>query len=120
MHDAGKILSGLVVFLAIATLPLWYHAVRDARAEPPEVALPAGETECVAPTEYMRELHMDLLNEWRDDSVRGGDPIHIGIGGKHFQKSFSGTCMNCHSNREQFCDRCHQYVGVDPYCWSCH
>lgn len=30
------------------------------------------------------------------------------------------SCMDCHSNRDQFCDRCHFYVSVDPYCWDCH
>ena len=34
--------------------------------------------------------------------------------------SLAGTCMKCHSNKAEFCDRCHDYAGVSPDCWSCH
>jgi hypothetical protein len=34
--------------------------------------------------------------------------------------SLSQGCLGCHSNKEQFCDTCHNYAGVKPNCWSCH
>jgi hypothetical protein len=34
--------------------------------------------------------------------------------------SLTGTCLDCHSDKEKFCDACHTYSAVDPYCWDCH
>jgi hypothetical protein len=28
--------------------------------------------------------------------------------------------MGCHVNKSEFCDRCHDYTAVTPYCWECH
>ena len=120
MHDAGKILAGLVVFLALVTTPLWYHSVTGTVTAPPELEYPAGEDKCVADKEYMTSFHMDLLNEWRDDVVRRNDRVHKGLDGIEYDKSLSRTCMNCHVNKDKFCDRCHDYAGVKPYCWDCH
>jgi hypothetical protein len=120
MHDGGKIIAGLVIFLAIVTFPFWYQAARGAEPGPPELAAPTEGKECVAPTEYMKVLHMDLLNVWRDQAVRDGDRFYLGVDGKEYQKSLVGTCIGCHGNRKQFCDRCHAYVGTQPHCWDCH
>jgi hypothetical protein len=30
------------------------------------------------------------------------------------------TCLNCHNNKSKFCDQCHNYAEVTPYCWECH
>jgi hypothetical protein len=120
MHDAGKVIAGLVIFLALVTSPMWYQVARGAETKPPELALVADGKDCVAPAEYMRALHMDLLNVWRDEAVRDGDRTYLGVGGKEYEKSLAGTCLSCHSSKEQFCDRCHAYVGAEPYCWDCH
>jgi hypothetical protein len=120
MHDGGKIMVGLVIFLAIVTSPMWYHSLKGAELGPPALTLPTQSQSCVAPTPYMRTLHMDLLNQWRDDSVRSEDATYVGLDGRVYQKSLSATCMSCHSSKEQFCDRCHEYVAVEPYCWDCH
>jgi hypothetical protein len=120
MHDGGKITAGLAVFLALVTLPIWYQAARGAETTPPKLQIVADSEECVAPSQYMRALHMDLLNVWRDEAVRDGDRTYVGVGGKEYDKSLAGTCMGCHSSKEQFCDRCHDYVGAEPYCWDCH
>jgi hypothetical protein len=120
MHDAGKVTAGLVVFLALVTLPVWYQAARGAGTAAPELEKATGGPECVAPAEYMRSLHMDLLNVWRDEAVRDGDRIYAGVGGANYEKSLTGTCLGCHASREAFCDRCHEYVGAEPYCWDCH
>jgi hypothetical protein len=68
----------------------------------------------------MRSSHMDLLNAWRDDVVRRADRVWVGPHGKEYDKSLSLTCMGCHSNKAEFCDRCHNYASVNPYCWECH
>jgi hypothetical protein len=120
MHDAGKIITGLVIFLAIVISPVLYQTVKGADVGPPELTLPTGTQQCVTETAYMRVLHMDLLNEWRDDAVRTRSRTYIGLGGKEYDKSLTATCMGCHSSRDEFCDRCHAYVGVKPYCWDCH
>nr|CAJ31171.1 Hdr-like menaquinol-oxidizing enzyme, subunit E (HmeE) [uncultured sulfate-reducing bacterium] len=102
------------------TSPMWFHLVKGKESAAPELVLPTEYRECVAPTSYMRTLHMDLLNEWRDDVVRNGDRVHVAPDGKQYDKSLSRTCMNCHSNKTEFCDRCHDYAAVKPYCWECH
>jgi hypothetical protein len=120
MYDGGKIVTGLVIFLALVTLPVWYQAARGAETGLPELAAATGGKECVAPTEYMLVYHMDMLNGWKDQAVRNGDRLYIGLGGREYWKSLNGTCLGCHSSREAFCDRCHGYMGAEPYCWACH
>ncbi len=75
--------------------------------------------ECVNTAEYMRTSHMDLLNDWRDKVVRENIRF-TSINGKKTEMSLTKTCMSCHSNKEQFCDQCHNYLEVTPYCWDCH
>ncbi len=120
MFDTGKILAGLILFLVIVTSPMWWHMAKGTVPEVPDPKITTEAKECVAPTPYMRSLHMDLLNDWRDDVVRKGDRIHTGSDGKQYDKSLSRTCMSCHSNKADFCDQCHDYAGVTPYCWDCH
>ncbi len=122
MYDAGKIILGLVVFVALATSPLWFNAVTAETPEAPEIQLPTnGSTECVESIEYMRSSHMDLLSEWRDDVVRTGMRDYVSTSnGKVYDMSLSRTCMDCHANKAEFCDACHDYLAVSPYCWDCH
>ena len=121
MHDAGKIMAGLVVFLAIVTAPMWYQLAKGGESGPPDLGIATGNQRCVAPTPYMRTNHMNLLDEWRDEAVRGGERTHIGPDGKEYEKSLSVTCLGaCHSSKEEFCDQCHEYVGARPHCWDCH
>jgi len=120
MHDTGKIITGLIVFLVIITSPMWYHKASGTVPTIPDPKIISDSKVCVAPTDYMKVLHMDLLNEWRDDVVRRDDRFYLGLDGKEYEKSLSHTCMDCHSNKSEFCDRCHDYTGVEPYCWDCH
>jgi hypothetical protein len=121
MHDAGKVMVGLVIFLAVVTSPVWSHALKGTAVGAPELTIGGESTVCVAETSYMRSLHMDLLNDWRDEAVRDGDRVYVGLGGVEYDKSIGGTCLeSCHSNREEFCDRCHEYVGEEVTCWECH
>jgi hypothetical protein len=105
---------------------------------------------CVNSTNYMRAWHMQLLDEWRHEVVRDGDRYYrpskqaidtrldqrmmdqwrhlvsdgerryIPKSDKVYYKSLQVTCMDCHSNKSKFCDQCHDYMGVKPYCWDCH
>jgi len=120
MYDAGKIIIGLVVFIALVSYPIWYDAARGDIPTSADPKIVTSEKECVAPTEYMKANHMDLLNQWRDDVVRKGVRVYTAESGRKFEMSLTHTCMDCHSNKSEFCDECHNYAGVDPYCWDCH
>ncbi len=120
MHDAGKILAGLIIFLALLTSPIWYNAASGRASYVPEPKIITKAEQCVAPKDYMKANHMDLLNEWRDLVVRDGKRIYDSFDGKEYIMSLSNTCMDCHSNKSDFCDSCHDYGGVKPYCWDCH
>lgn len=120
------------IFLAIFTSPIWYNAafgqVEWNQPEPPSTG-----DECILPTADIRLEHMELLDDWRDEVVREGmrnrgDKMVNGevVQGDleraegYPEKSLTDTCLGCHTNRETFCDRCHEFVGEDPYCWDCH
>ena len=111
MHDAGKIIPGLIIFLLLVTFPIWYTAARGQSGHRPELEYPAGEEKCVESKEYMRAWHMDLLNEWRDSVVRHGERTYTAGDHQTYDMSLQGTCMKCHTNKASFCDRCHGYVG---------
>ena len=68
----------------------------------------------------MRTSHMKLLDEWRHEVVRDGDRFYKAANGETYYKSLQVTCMECHSNKSKFCDQCHDYMAVSPYCWDCH
>lgn len=122
MYNAKWILPGIVLFVALAASPFLYNFVSRAEAAPPQVTLPATEKQCVESAEFMRSEHMQLLVQWRDEVVRDGQRSYISrYSGKTFDKSLSGTCLaQCHTDKVEFCDRCHDYAAVSPDCWSCH
>lgn len=120
MRDRAAIVATLVLFLALVTAPVWYARAAGVTARGPELRLPEKEKACVMPVAYMRASHMDLLVAWRDDAVRRQDRTHVSPDGRTFTKSLTGTCLRCHANKAEFCDRCHSYAGVTPYCWDCH
>lgn len=120
MYDAGKVIVGLVVFLALITFPTWYNVATGKATYVPELAKPVKGERCVADTEYMRASHMDLLNTWRDQVVRHNVRVYVADDGARYNMSLTSTCLDCHSNKKEFCDRCHDYMSVDPYCWDCH
>ena len=121
MYDAGKIIGGLIIFLILITSPLWYNMASGKSGDIPDPKIVTDEKQCVMPTEYMKSDHMDLLNQWRNSAVRENDRIHISHENRKFNKSLTNTCLNCHSNKAEFCDECHNYSAVDePDCWNCH
>lgn len=124
LYDAGKIIAGIVIFLILITFPLWYG--RGKAVAPPDLQLdtPAiqqlADKRCVEDTAFMRANHMKLLATWRDDVVRDGKRFYTATDGRTVEMSLTGSCLKCHSNKDRFCDRCHDYAGVKPTCWSCH
>jgi cytochrome c len=120
MYDAGKVIVGLVIFLALLTFPTWYNVATGQATYVPQLEKAVKGERCVADTTYMKASHMDLLNTWRDDVVRKGERVYTADDGSRYNMSLTLTCLDCHSNKAEFCDRCHNYMSVDPYCWDCH
>jgi hypothetical protein len=120
MFDTGKIIVGLVVFLILITFPVWYNVAKGKATYVPDLEKPATADRCVAATDYMTAHHMDLLNDWRDRVVRKGERIYVDSYGTKYEMSLTNTCLSCHTNKDKFCDKCHNYMGVSPYCWDCH
>ncbi len=120
MNDRFKIILGLVIFLVLITFPIWYNVASGNDGYVPELEKPLNATECVRATDYMTSNHMDLLDEWRDKVVREGERMDTDHHGNEIEMSLTRNCLGCHTNKDQFCDKCHDYLGVEPYCWECH
>jgi hypothetical protein len=120
MSEKARIVAGLAVFLAVVAFPIWYPLGASGDSSRPELELPEGEERCVEDTEYMTANHMDLLNEWRNAVVREGETEYTSSSGERFVMSLTGTCLDCHTDRDVFCNRCHDYANVAPKCWDCH
>ncbi|MFH2219734.1 MAG: sulfate reduction electron transfer complex DsrMKJOP subunit DsrJ [Pseudomonadota bacterium] len=121
MYDRGKVIAGLIIFVVMVTFPFWYNHGKAAPA--PEVKLSEkakAAKECVRPKEFMTGGHMQLLDTWRDTVVRNGKRIYVNESGKEYTMSLTNTCLDCHDQKAEFCDRCHNYASVRPYCWTCH
>ena len=119
MRERAWIFTGLAAFLALALAPVWQSALHGA-VRKPEPKIVTKAKQCVEPTAEMRRNHMELLNAWRDTVVRRDQRTYLAADGKTVTMSLSGTCMNCHPNKKEFCDACHNYMAVSPYCWECH
>lgn len=121
MNDKNKIIAGLIVFVVVVTFPIWFNMGKAAPVPEPELSAEAKAAKvCVRETAYMTAEHMQLLDEWRESVVREGKRVYVNSSGKEFNMSLSNTCLDCHSNKAEFCDRCHTYASADPYCWDCH
>ncbi|NOZ70055.1 MAG: menaquinol oxidoreductase [Deferribacteres bacterium] len=123
MYDGGKIIIGLIIFLAIVTFP-FYSNIGKANVKPaPDLNTPAiqelEEKKCIEPTGYMRANHMKLLKQWMDDLQEFDKDTYKASDCKVYDSSYD-TCMECHVSQKNFCDRCHTYAAVKPYCWECH
>lgn len=122
MYNGGLITAGLALFLVLVTLPFWYNVTMGESAARPELEMPDPKQhpKCVAPLEQMRSSHMDILDNWRNSVVRDGERFYTAADGTKYEMSLTKTCLDCHANKEKFCDRCHDYMGVKPYCMDCH
>ena len=121
MNNKNKIITGLIIFLGIITFPFWYNMGKAAPGIEPELSAKAkAAKKCVRSASYMKAEHMQLLDAWRESVVREGERIYVNEEGTQFNMSLSNTCLDCHSNKAQFCDKCHDYASARPYCWDCH
>lgn len=121
MYDGGKIITGLIIFLILLLFPVWYQMGKAAKPIEPELTQQAKDAgQCVEEKDFMKTQHMKLLDRWRQEVVRGSERYYISSSGKEYYKSLQVTCMECHSNKSKFCDQCHNYMGVVPFCWDCH
>lgn len=120
LYDGNKIIPGVIIFLIIFLYPLYSNLGGAAPVPKPEKPKASVAKQCVMPTEYMRAEHMKVVDDWRNQVVRYGDRIWTSPSGQSFNMSLSNTCMECHNDKAKFCDKCHNYVGVTPYCWDCH
>lgn len=140
MYNAKYIWPGIVIFLGLFTFPFWSN-FGSPKYERPAVAMPQGKaadaaqwakipdqkerialpgTACVEPAEFMRAEHMQILDDWRDMALREGKREYVASNGSVWTISLQNTCMQCHANKADFCDKCHNSNSVNPYCWDCH
>jgi hypothetical protein len=137
MRERAIIYAALAVFLLLATFPFWYTLGAGGDSSPPDLERPRDGIQCVEDREFMAAHHMDLLDQWRNAVVREGQSQYVSKAfGKQYEMSLTKTCMGCHTNRETFCQRCHEYADVLPLqlpgapataqrsrgigCWDCH
>lgn len=113
-------MTGLRTLLAglILCVPLAVAADGQRTPQPKIVIEKAGS--CIAPVEEMRRNHPDMLKHQRYVTV------HTGTRGARVRLN---ACIECHANRvngsvvgsnENFCQGCHQFVGVRLDCFECH
>lgn len=78
---------------------------------------------CVAPTDFMRRNHFELITHQR------GITVHQGI--RDTDNSLAG-CVDCHVRKDasgqhvaidapgEFCAACHEFTGATLDCFTCH
>ena len=121
IYDKGKIFLGLAIFLGLVASPFWYNPVFGTGATaPPAVKLPKEAKQCVLPKDRMRAEHMQVIYDWRETVVRGGGRMYRHPDGVEREMSLSNTCLACHEGKKEFCNTCHGYLAVQPFCWDCH
>ncbi len=129
IYDKGPVFLGIVVFLALALFPFYNNFGKTNKKPDPKTDTPEimeyeklnGKKECVESKAFMRAEHMVVLNDWRDGVVRDAYRGYISTAnGKRFNMSIQNGCMKCHSSKKKFCDECHNYMAVKPFCWDCH
>ncbi|MBF0160140.1 MAG: hypothetical protein HQL58_11525 [Magnetococcales bacterium] len=95
----------MAILLLTDSPPVWAMGAAVPQLEP------AAGKPCVRDPAWMRRNHPDFLKQMRDRTVREGVRI---------RSESLAQCASCHQSRAQFCDRCHQYAGVEPDCFTCH
>ena len=122
IYDKGKIFLGLAIFVGLVASPFWYNPVfGTGRRRRPRCQLPKDAKQCVLPQAEMRASHMQVIYDWRETVVRGGGRRSTARRtARELQMSLSNTCLGCHEDKKEFCDTCHEYLAVQPFCWDCH
>jgi hypothetical protein len=106
----------MIVVAVVILSPLAYSVVtaifaHEAQGRDVILERPAPEhKKCVRETVYMRYHHWELLREIREEVVRYGVRGEVGL----------YMCKDCHTNRDKFCNQCHDVSSVNPDCYGCH
>ena len=117
IYNKAVVFPILFLFVALITFPFWNGGV----PQKPTPKVIQTDVQCVESAEWMRANHMKLLDDWRHSVVREQDREYTSTAtGKVFNKSLSNTCLDCHSNKTEFCDSCHTYASVKLNCFGCH
>jgi len=129
IYNKGPVFLGIAVFLALALFPFYNNFGKAVKPPEPKTDTPEimeyeklnGKKECVESKAFMRAEHMVLIYDWRDSVVRDMNRQYVSTAtGKRFNMSLQNGCMHCHSSKKKFCDECHNYLAVKPFCWDCH
>jgi len=126
IYDGCKIILGIVIGIAFFTMPIWLNLSSAQSKVKPKLVYPTDARQCIDDKDYMNHYHMDLLNYWRDSVVRLNmryvvrNGVVLTHNGQKLEMSLTLTCLKCHSDKKNFCDQCHNYLQVKPYCWDCH
>ncbi len=125
MYDENKVIPMIIVFVILVTLPLWYNLGKTAPQPERKIDTPViqamKDKRCLEPKAAMITTHMKILDQWRIEVVRGDSVRQMTTAdGRVFEKSLQNGCLKCHSNKTKFCDQCHNYLQVKPFCWDCH
>lgn len=124
MYKGGRIIAFAAIFCLVVLSPFMVNAFGAPSGPDVSLDTPAinamENKQCIVSTQDIKDNHMQMLDQWRNDVVREGSRDFTNSSGQVYEKSLDGTCLECHSNRQEFCDKCHDYAGVKPYCWECH
>ena len=119
---------GLLLALAVALLAIAGVSSADGKADWSDWKSGTSraatvEKSCVRDAAFMRRNHMEVIKHARIDTVRKGVR---GLDGS------LSECIACHVNTDdkgapipvnqegQFCEACHEFVGVALDCYQCH
>ncbi|MDR1777908.1 MAG: sulfate reduction electron transfer complex DsrMKJOP subunit DsrJ [Desulfovibrio sp.] len=119
MYNAKAVITGILIFLVLCTSPFWASRTGKDYTKT-GIVLPKDEKNCVENRDFMRAEHMRLLNEWRDEALRRENRLYTATDGRKWNISLQNTCLKCHNNYKEFCQKCHVANSVYPYCWTCH
>jgi hypothetical protein len=109
-NTVAVIIAVIVILFPVGYSVISFVFAGGSRPDGPFVVMPAAKYDkCVRDTEFMRFHHWELLKEMRE-RVRDRNRGEINF----------DRCRECHTNRETFCNRCHDAVNLQPDCWGCH
>ncbi len=94
MRDRGIIYAGLAVFLGADDFPaLVQPGGRAPRTRDRSLSFLPSKSSVSLRSKYMRNSHMDLLIQWREQAVRQGDKHFTAFNGKSYTIALVGTCL---------------------------
>ncbi len=90
MYNKTFVIPGLIILLLLMLSPVLYN-LNAAPANLPETSMANHPYPTSTPMDEWKAGHMTYVNA---ESI--------------------AKCKGCHANTVEFCDKCHEYVGVRP------